>query len=155
MDLIEFPLTGNLRPKDVVRTVYPEQDKCAVRNAESAEGRNLFELALADYKPGCVQEVWHIGGSGAFIHRDWRDEVSLPNAIVKELEDEEGKVFRKLFLVRQDGSRLEEVTDGRVSEIFDKLLESSHYVPVSDKDYLRWIERRKRWKAQSSQSSSE
>lgn len=108
----------------------------------SAEGQNLFEMALNDYEPGCKQEVWNIHGSGAFIHRDWRDGISLPNLIVIYDENSGKKTF---MLTTQDGSRVDEINDGREREIFNKLLRSSHYNPMGIEAYREWVEDYKRW----------
>lgn len=145
MQRIEFPLTGNLRPSDVLRTVYPDVDKCVVRNAKSAEGRSLFEIALNDYRPGCTQQVWNIAGDGGFIHRDWRDGLSLPNAYLETVENEEGNPYRKLFLVTHDGSQMESVPHERFSAIFNSLLTSSHYYPVSMREYRQWLSNYQKW----------
>lgn len=142
MELIDFPITGNLRQGDILRTVYLDRDECAVRNTASAEGQNLFEIALNDYEPGCKQEVWNIQGSGAFIHRDWRDGISLPNLIIIYDETSGKKTY---MLTTQDGSRVDEINDGREREIFNKLLKSSHYNPMSIEDYRVWVEDYKRW----------
>lgn len=146
MQLIPFPLTGNLRPNDVLRTVYPNLDKCTVRNAKSAEGRSLFEIALNDYKPGCTQEVWSIAGDGGFIHRDWENRISLPNAYIETVKDEEGNSYRKLFLVTHDGSQMERVPHERFQAIFNSLLSSSHYYPVSMREYSQWLNNYQKWK---------
>ena len=145
MQLIPFPLTGNLRPNDILRTVYPNQDRCVVRNAKSAEGRSLFEIALNDYKPGCTQEVWSIAGDGGFIHRDWRNELSLPNAYIETVESEDGNSYRELFLVTQDGSQMERVPHERFQAIFKSLLASSHYSPVSMREYKQWLSNYQKW----------
>lgn len=142
MERIEFPVTGNLRPGDVLRTVYLDRDECAVRDMRSAEGRNLFEIALDDYEPGCKQELWSIEGSGAFVHRDWKDSISLPNLIV--IADEITGV-RRLVLSSQDGSRADELDDGRQDTIFKKLLKSSHYSPMSRDDYQLWLQEYRIW----------
>lgn len=102
----------------------------------SAEGRNLFEIALDDYEPGCRQELWNIEGSGAFVHRDWRDGISLPNLVV--IYDENSGV-RRYHLCSQDGARMAELDDGRQRVIFDKLLKSSHYNPMSRDEYQIWL----------------
>lgn len=145
MQRIEFPLSGNLRPNDILRTVYPDQDRCVVRSAKSAEGRSLFEIALNDYRPGCIQEVWNIAGDGGFIHRDWRDSLSLPNAYIKTAEDEEGRSWRQLFLVTQNGLQMEKVAHERFQAIFNSLLTSSHYSPASTQEYWEWSEDYKKW----------
>lgn len=142
MERIEFPITGNLRPGDVLRTVYLDKDFCNVRDTRSAEGRNLFEIALDDYEPGCRQEVWNIEGPGAFVHRDWRDPLSLPNLLIFQESDQSPKRF---LLSRQDGSKVDELDDGRQQAIFDKILRSAQYIPMSTSDYKRWIEDYKNW----------
>lgn len=142
MELIDFPLTGNLRPGDVLRTVYLDRDVCALRNMKSAEGRNLFELALSDYEPGCKQELWDTEGSGAFVHRDWKDGVTLPNLVVHQDEDTGAKRF---LLASQDGTRLEALEDGRQHAIFNKLWKSSHYMPMSREGYIAWLQDYKIW----------
>lgn len=145
MELIPFPLTGNLRPNDILRTVYPNQDKCVVRSAKSAEGRSLFEIALNDYRPGCTQEVWYIAGDGGFIHRDWKDTLSLPNAYIETVQNEDGSLYRKLFLVTHDGSQMERVPHERFQAIFNSLLSSSHYYPVSMLEYRQWLRNYQKW----------
>lgn len=141
MERIEFPITGNLRPGDVLRTVYLEKDFCNVRDTKSAEGRNLFEMALDDYAPGCTQEVWNIEGPGAFVHRDWKDALSLPNLLITQ----DSQAPRRFFLSKQDGSRVDELDDGRQFEIFDKILRSAQYIPMSAKDYGVWVENYRIW----------
>lgn len=142
MERIDFPVTGNLRPGDVLRTVYLDKDECAVRDMKSAEGRNLFEVALDDYEPGCKQELWNIEGSGAFVHRDWRDGISLPNLIILYNEENGSKRF---VLTSQDGTKADELDDGRQQVIFKKLLRSSHYSPMSVDDYQSWLQEYKIW----------
>ncbi len=141
MERIDFPITGNLRPDDVLRTVYLDRDECAVRSTESAEGRNIFEMALDDYEPGCKQEVWNLSGSGVFVHRDWKDYISLPNLIVRE--SEEGQ--QNFLLASQDGTRMDEITDGRQHEIFHKILRSAQYIPMSLQQYQDWIKEYRIW----------
>lgn len=126
----------------MLRTVYLDKDECAVRNMKSAEGRNLFEIALDDYEPGCKQELWNIEGSGAFVHRDWRDGISLPNLILVYNEDTGIKQF---MLSSQDGTKVDRLDDGRERVIFQKLLRSSHYIPMSREDYQQWVEEYKIW----------
>lgn len=142
LERIDFPVTGNLRPGDVLRTVYLDKDECAVRDMQSAEGRNLFEIALDDYEPGCKQEVWNIEGSGAFVHRDWRDGISLPNMILRYNEDT-GQTY--YWLSSQDGTVVDALDDGRQHEVFRKLLRSSHYSPMSTEEYRVWVEEYKVW----------
>lgn len=141
MNLIEFPVGGNLRPGDVLRTVYLDRDECAVRDMQAAEGRNLFEIALDDYEPGCRQELWNIEGAGAFVHRDWRDNVSLPNMLI--LEEQSGA--KRFILISQDGRRSDEIDDGRQLVIFQKLLKSSKYIPMSSVEYQQWLSDYKLW----------
>lgn len=142
MERIDFPVTGNLRPGDVLRTVYLDRDECAVRNMQSAEGRNLFEIALDDYEPGCKQDLWNIEGPGAFVHRDWKDGISLPNLLVVVNVDSGLKSF---VLSSQDGRKVEELNDGRQQFIFNKLLRSSQYMPMSLDGYQRWLEEYRLW----------
>lgn len=149
MERIDFPVTGNLRPGDVLRTVYLDKDECAVRDMRSAEGRNLFEVALDDYEPGCKQELWSIEGSGAFVHRDWRDGISLPNLILIYNED---TGIKRFVLSSQDGTKVDDLDDGRQHEIFRKLLKSSHYSPMSTDEYRIWLEEYKIWNRKTPQS---
>lgn len=142
MERIDFPVTGNLRPSDVLRTVYLDRDECAVRDTQSTEGRNLFEMALDDYEPGCKQELWTIEGSGAFVHRDWKDSISLPNLIV--VHDDPSRP-KRLVLTSQDGTKMADLDDGRQNVIFQKLLKSSHYSPMSKEDYSLWLVEYKIW----------
>jgi len=113
-----------------------------VRDTKSAEGRNLFEIALDDYEPGCRQEVWNIEGPGAFVHRDWRDTLSLPNLLLFQESDQ---APRRFLLSKQDGSKVDELDDGRQQAIFEKILRSAQYIPMSTSDYKRWIEDYKNW----------
>lgn len=136
LERIEFPVGGNLRPGDLLRTVYLDRDECAVRDMKSAEGRNLFEIALDDYEPGCKQELWSVRGPGAFVHRDWRDNISLPNMIILYNEELDRRSF---ILVSQDGKRSDEIDDGRQFAIFNKLLRSAQYIPMSVTDYQNWL----------------
>jgi len=144
MQRIEFPVTGNLRPGDLLRTVYLDKDFCNVRDTKSAEGRNLFEIALDDYEPGCKQEVWSIAGSGAFVHRDWRDDISLPNLLIIQDNEED---IRKLVLTSQNGMRADAIDDGRQNMVFEKILKSSHYIPMSPREYQNWVEEYRTWNA--------
>jgi len=141
LERIEFPITGNLRPGDVLRTIYLDRDECEVRDTDSAEGRNIFEMALDDYEPGCKQEVWNINGSGAFVHRDWKDSLTLPNLIITL--DAAGN--RRFLLSNQDGTKVKDLDDGRQITIFNKLLKSSHYSPMSREDYQQWLIEYKIW----------
>lgn len=142
MRRIEFPVTGNLRPGDVLRTVYLDKDTCSVRDTEAAEGRNLFEIALDDYEPGCTQELWDLTGAGAFVHRDWRDSLVLPNLLISQ-ETEVSP--RKFVLASQDGMKIDTIDDGRQQIIFEKILRSSQYMPMSMDDYRAWVEQYKHW----------
>lgn len=135
----EFPLAGKLVGNSVIRTVTEDFSSCIVRDALSAQGKSVFEVALADYTPGCEQELWHLDGWGAFVHRWWRTNPLLPNFIV---------VPRKkihYYFCSADGLKIEELSDGRGRDTFKAVLESPHYIPMDMESYNLWVEEHRQY----------
>lgn len=135
----EFPLAGKLVGNSIIRTVSEDFSSCLVRDALSAQGKSVFEVALADYTPGCEQELWHLDGWGAFVHRWWRTNPLLPNFLVVP------RKITRYYFCSADGSKVEDLSDGRGRDTFKAVLESPHYIPMDKESYNLWVDEHRQY----------
>lgn len=135
---IDYPSNGNLRPNDILRTIYFDINgaggECIVRRPASAEGNSLFEMLLMDYKPGCEQEFWDTSGSGVIVHTG--ESQKLLSLVV--FQDEETISYT---LADYKGKTVMEIGDSSFgSKIFSKLIDSPHYKLMSPLEYKNHLE---------------
>lgn len=118
MEKIDFPLNGNLRERDIFRTVYKD-GTVLVRVQEDLAGFHLLELAALDWKQGCTQDTWDLGGTGIFLSTANKD---LPSLRIDE--DSNGERIYRLFNLAQP-EKLVKLESQRGSNLLKNILNNS------------------------------